>query len=111
MAISAGLFSGKSARIRRLRQLIVDLEPPVTGRAADGAAAALPAPADGDSSDNLNDEQRRAVDRSASCLVLACVMISLFDQRLCMQCMGQLVYSRAAASCCVPLGLLFALGV
>ncbi|CAL8464813.1 g4348 [Coccomyxa elongata] len=61
-----GLFSGKSTRARRLRQLIVDLEPPLTGGDAPEAAgpAARPAAAAGaDPSDGLNAEQRRAVDR------------------------------------------------
>ncbi|BDA50404.1 DNA replication ATP-dependent helicase/nuclease DNA2 [Coccomyxa sp. Obi] len=60
-----GLFSGKSARARRLRQLIVDLEPPLTGSDAESAGlAARPAAATGaDPSNGLNAEQRRAVDR------------------------------------------------
>ena len=66
VATCTGLFSGKSARSRRLRQLIVDLEPPVTGPGTDTDAAALPPAADVDSADGLNGEQRRAVDRLRS---------------------------------------------
>jgi hypothetical protein len=57
----AGLFSGKHARQRRLRELVVDLKAPLTGGALAGDG--FPRLADPDTSGNLNEEQRRAVYR------------------------------------------------
>ena len=54
-----GLFSSKSARGKRLRELIVDLQPPVVGT-DDSDSNVGP---DGQESSGLNAEQQRAVDR------------------------------------------------